>query len=75
MQQIEHRIEPRPEAPAREMPSFHAQATVPEAQLFEQFLQDVAWGTLDVLVIYLPPGTGDAVLTLTQKIQLSGAVI
>jgi ATP-binding protein involved in chromosome partitioning len=41
----------------------------------EQFLQDVAWGTLDVLVIDLPPGTGDAVLTLTQKIQLSGAVI
>ena len=41
----------------------------------EQFLQDVAWGTLDVLVIDLPPGTGDAVLTLTQKIQLSGAII
>jgi len=41
----------------------------------EQFLQDVAWGTLDVLVIDLPPGTGDAQLTLTQKIQLSGAVI
>ncbi len=41
----------------------------------EQFLQDVAWGALDVLVIDLPPGTGDAVLTLTQKIQLSGAVI
>src|SRR5262245_15723333 len=41
----------------------------------EQFLQDVAWGDLDVLVIDLPPGTGDAQLTLTQKIQLSGAVI
>ena len=41
----------------------------------EQFLQDVAWGPLDVLVIDLPPGTGDAHLTLTQKIQLSGAVI
>ena len=41
----------------------------------EQFLQDVAWGTLDILVIDLPPGTGDAQLTLTQKIQLSGAVI
>jgi ATP-binding protein involved in chromosome partitioning len=41
----------------------------------EQFLQDVAWGTLDALVIDLPPGTGDAQLTLTQKIQLSGAVI
>jgi len=41
----------------------------------EQFLQDVAWGRLDFLVIDLPPGTGDAQLTLTQKIQLSGAVI
>ena len=35
----------------------------------EQFLQDVAWGPLDFLVIDLPPGTGDAQLTLTQKIQ------
>ena len=41
----------------------------------EQFLQDVAWGRLDFLVIDLPPGTGDAQLTLTQKIHLSGAVI
>ncbi|MEP6994821.1 MAG: Mrp/NBP35 family ATP-binding protein, partial [Acidobacteriota bacterium] len=41
----------------------------------EQFLQDVAWGGLDFLVIDLPPGTGDAQLTLTQKIHLSGAVI
>ncbi len=41
----------------------------------EQFLQDVAWGALDFLVIDLPPGTGDAQLTLTQKIQLSGVVI
>ncbi len=41
----------------------------------EQFLQDVAWGALDALVIDLPPGTGDAQLTLTQKIHLSGAVI
>ncbi|HXM77981.1 MAG TPA: Mrp/NBP35 family ATP-binding protein [Thermoanaerobaculia bacterium] len=41
----------------------------------EQFLQDVAWGKLDVLLIDLPPGTGDAQLTLTQKIHLSGAVI
>jgi ATP-binding protein involved in chromosome partitioning len=41
----------------------------------EQFLQDVAWGALDDLVIDLPPGTGDAQLTLTQKIRLSGAVI
>jgi ATP-binding protein involved in chromosome partitioning len=41
----------------------------------EQFLQDVAWGKLDFLVIDLPPGTGDAQLTLTQKIHLSGAII
>jgi len=41
----------------------------------EQFLQDVAWGALDFLVIDLPPGTGDAQLTLTQKVHLSGAVI
>ncbi len=41
----------------------------------EQFLGDVAWGTLDYLLIDLPPGTGDAQLTLTQKIHLSGAVI
>jgi ATP-binding protein involved in chromosome partitioning len=41
----------------------------------EQFLQDVAWGKLDFLVIDLPPGTGDAQLTLTQKVHLSGAVI
>jgi len=41
----------------------------------EQFLQDVAWGKLDFLLVDLPPGTGDAQLTLTQKIELSGAVI
>jgi ATP-binding protein involved in chromosome partitioning len=41
----------------------------------EQFLQDVAWGSLDFLLVDLPPGTGDAQLTLTQKIHLSGAVI
>lgn len=40
-----------------------------------QFLRDVEWGTLDFLVIDLPPGTGDAQLTLTQSIPLSGAVI
>ena len=41
----------------------------------EQFLTDVAWGTLDVLVVDLPPGTGDAQLTLTQLVPLDGAVI
>ena len=40
-----------------------------------QFLQNVAWGELDVLVIDLPPGTGDAQLTMIQAVELSGAVI
>jgi ATP-binding protein involved in chromosome partitioning len=43
--------------------------------LIGQFLKDVDWGELDYLVIDLPPGTGDAVLTLTQQAPLSGAVI
>jgi len=41
----------------------------------DQFLTDVKWGTLDFLIIDLPPGTGDAQLTLTQKAGLTGAVI
>ena len=41
----------------------------------EQFLGDVAWGKQDFLIVDLPPGTGDAQLTLTQKVALSGAVI
>jgi ATP-binding protein involved in chromosome partitioning len=40
-----------------------------------QFLRDVEWGRLDVLVIDLPPGTGDAQLTLVQSVPLAGAVI
>ena len=43
--------------------------------LIRQFLTDVAWGELDYLIIDLPPGTGDAALTLTQQAPLSGAVI
>ncbi len=41
----------------------------------EQLLHDVVWGELDILVIDLPPGTGDAQLTLVQKTPLTGAVI
>ena len=40
-----------------------------------QFLYDVAWGELDYLVVDLPPGTGDAQLSLAQSIPLTGAVI
>src|SRR5207248_2995539 len=40
-----------------------------------QFLTQIDWGELDYLVIDLPPGTGDAQLTLTQTAPLSGAII
>jgi len=40
-----------------------------------QFLSDVNWGELEYLIIDLPPGTGDAALSLTQAIPLTGAVI
>ena len=40
-----------------------------------QFLGDVEWGELDYLIIDLPPGTGDAVLSLAQALPLSGAII
>jgi ATP-binding protein involved in chromosome partitioning len=41
----------------------------------QQFLRDVEWGELDYLVVDLPPGTGDAALSLSQLIPLTGAVI
>ena len=41
----------------------------------EQMLGDVEWGRLDFLIVDMPPGTGDAQLTITQKVPLSGALI
>jgi len=44
-------------------------------RMITQFIDDVQWGDLDVLVVDLPPGTGDAQLTLTQAIPFTGSVI
>ncbi|MFO1167986.1 MAG: Mrp/NBP35 family ATP-binding protein [Rhodoblastus sp.] len=41
----------------------------------KQLLEDVEWGDLDVLVVDMPPGTGDAQLTLAQTVPLAGAII
>ena len=45
------------------------------AKAVQQFLRDVEWGEIDYLIVDLPPGTGDAQLTLAQAIPLSGAVV
>jgi ATP-binding protein involved in chromosome partitioning len=44
-------------------------------QAITQMLREVAWGELDILVVDLPPGTGDAQLTMAQQVPLSGALI
>lgn len=41
----------------------------------EQLMRDVNWGVLDVLVVDMPPGTGDVQLTMAQKVPLTGSVI
>ena len=45
------------------------------AGLLQQFLRDCAWGELDVLVVDLPPGTGDTQLTLAQRVRVNGAIL
>jgi ATP-binding protein involved in chromosome partitioning len=44
-------------------------------QVIRQFLQEVNWGELDYLIVDLPPGTGDVVLSLVQTVPLTGAVV
>ena len=41
----------------------------------DTFINKVNWGALDVLVIDMPPGTGDAQLSISQRLSLSGAVL
>jgi ATP-binding protein involved in chromosome partitioning len=41
----------------------------------QQFVQNVRWGSLEILLVDLPPGTGDAQLSLVQTVPLSGAVL
>jgi ATP-binding protein involved in chromosome partitioning len=44
-------------------------------KVVQQFLNDVNWGELDYFIVDLPPGTGDAQLSLVQSVQVTGAVI
>ena len=41
----------------------------------EQLMRDVAWGALDIMIVDMPPGTGDVQLTMAQRVPLAGAVI
>jgi len=43
--------------------------------ILKQFLEQVAWGSLDVMIVDMPPGTGDAQLSLVQTIDVDGAVM
>ena len=43
--------------------------------IIKQFLQQVAWGELDFLIVDLPPGTGDVVISLVQTVPLTGAIV
>ncbi len=45
------------------------------AGILKQFIEQVAWGELDVLLVDMPPGTGDAQLSLVQTIDLDGAIM
>lgn len=44
-------------------------------QIIRQFLQQVSWGELDFLIVDLPPGTGDVVISLVQTVPLTGAIV
>lgn len=45
------------------------------AKVIQQLMQDVNWGDLDIMLFDMPPGTGDAQLTLSQSVDLNGSVI
>ena len=45
------------------------------AGILKQFMEQVAWGDLDLMIVDMPPGTGDAQLSLVQTVDLDGAVM
>jgi ATP-binding protein involved in chromosome partitioning len=53
----------------------HGVKTVSMHQIIRQFLQQVEWGELEYLIVDLPPGTGDVVISLVQTVPLTGAVV